>query len=39
MESRSDIGVLQTYKKKVEAELEECEKVSKNLLYNYITDI
>ena len=39
MESRSKIKVLQTYKDKVETGLEECEKISKNLLYNYITDI
>ena len=30
--------MLQTYKKKVEAELEKCEKVSENLVHNYITD-
>ena len=39
MESRSNISMLQTYKKKVEAELEKCEKVSENLMHNYITDI
>ena len=39
MESRSKIEVLQTYKNKVEAELEKCTEVSENLMYNYITEI